>query len=1517
MTVRFVRLRIAGFKSFADPVTVEILPGLTGIVGPNGCGKSNVVEALRWVMGESSARSLRGGELDDLIFAGTTGRAARSLAEVTVTLEGTKGLGPAAFADLDELQISRRAERGSGSDYRINGKTVRARDVQTLFADLASGARSSAMVSQGRVAMLVGARPEERRSILEEAAGITGLHARRHEAELKLRATENNLTRAEDLRQQLATRLDGLAEQSKEAGRYREISAALRESETELLAVLHARARLAVERAIDLAARARTTLTEHEEAAETAVIGEFEANQALPAIREKADTARTILERCRVTAEGMAREEQRATAQAQAATERLTQHEADFTAAQTRADDAEATLERFKTEQAEAEAATTSLPSRMAEAEANQTKLTADLAEADQTLSRLTETLTTARARRDRATEELETAKALHTRTTEAVTALQTELDGLQSRMPSDEAQAAAENAVDVATKAQAAARITLEDAERKRSQASVALSIAKNDAENARQTQAEASKALERARSRLATLRNDLAQLEKRHAETNASLLQDDALQTLRTKATEASTSHQVAARILEESEAQRRTSSTALTEASRNFQADEAQRKNVAEAKRAAETALQRAQQEEATLTRGLEQAMKDALPDAILQEAQQKRATLEADLQTVTASLSDAESRLTDLKATQADALGKYDALRTELTRLKAQAEGLAQALGQDEAASAEPVSAQIDVPEGYEAALAAALAEGLDAPAANGQPRGWHLLTHGSGSLPPLPGSASPLKDHIKAPAVLDRLLGFIGLLPDGVEGTPLQSTLQPGQSLVSLKGDLWRWDGFYARAGEPDAATRRLGQWRILKETEQRITVLKQDAPAAEQALRTAVDAVQVLERQAAEHRNQRARLEQTLQQARTQEADVERRHAASRARLDGLRPQQERAAGARADAETALAAAKTASEALPSAESLRTALDEARKQDAAAQDAEQKARSALKLAEQTLRAANEALTRAENQQASASTRLETLLPERDRLRHDVATEENTVSELESRVTAAQANKQFETALQAAQSHQTESEAAFRQAEQDAATAEKVAQQARVTHQQLQQQALELRSRLEALSPRLQELTAEKAERDTLLEQAIAALDAATASIPKDGESDVALHQEQKAELATQLEQVREQRAALLAEKSTLASRQATLLSSLEEWAARATAARTELEHAKIRLETARTDHETVSELPAEAERQKKDTLRALTEAEENYAAADKARADAEAALAAANEQRRKTEGELATARENLLKAEAKSEQAQAILDQLLTETPAPPRPPMGDLTEAAETSLRRKIARLTRERDDMGPVNLRAEIEAEEASTHANTLAAEIADLEAAIARLRGSISALNKEGRERLMAVFTQVDHHFQSLFSRMFGGGRAHLGLVGSDDPLEAGLEIYAQPPGKKLATLSLLSGGEQALTALSLIFAVFRCNPAPVCVLDEVDAPLDDANVGRFSALLGDMVTEAGTRFLVVTHHQLTMAHMDHLFGVTMQERGVSRVLSVDLARAAAMAGQQDRETSDVAS
>jgi chromosome segregation protein len=271
---------------------------------------------------------------------------------------------------------------------------------------------------------------------------------------------------------------------------------------------------------------------------------------------------------------------------------------------------------------------------------------------------------------------------------------------------------------------------------------------------------------------------------------------------------------------------------------------------------------------------------------------------------------------------------------------------------------------------------------------------------------------------------------------------------------------------------------------------------------------------------------------------------------------------------------------------------------------------------------------------------------------------------------------------------------------------------------------------------------------------------------------------------------------------------------------------------------------------------------------------------------------------------------LSASREAAVRAQGEqtqAEQAWGVVAERILErlgaTPALPDPPP-DVSADSEDRARRRLERLQREREEMGPVNLRADVEAEEVARQIDTIARERADLAAAIAKLRGSIGHLNREGRERLAAVFEQVDRNFQALFSRNFGGGKAHLALVGSDDPLLAGLEIYVQPPGKKLAALSLLSGGEQALTALSLIFAVFRCNPAPVCVLDEVDAPLDDANVDRFCALLEDMVRDTGTRFLVVTHHHLTMARMDRLYGVTMQERGVSRLLSVDLRQASGM-------------
>ena len=233
--MQFTKLKLAGFKSFVDLTELLIEPGLTGVVGPNGCGKSNLVEALRWIMGETSPKQLRGTAMDDVIFGGTDLRPARNIAEVSLILNNSKHDAPTLYNDRDEIDVIRRIERGEGSAYRVNGSEVRARDVQTLFADAASGARSTALVSQGQIGTLIRSKPADRRKILEEAAGITGLHSRRHEAELRLKAAENNLERLDDFLHALEEQYKNLKKQVRQVTRYRNLSSHIRRAEAILI----------------------------------------------------------------------------------------------------------------------------------------------------------------------------------------------------------------------------------------------------------------------------------------------------------------------------------------------------------------------------------------------------------------------------------------------------------------------------------------------------------------------------------------------------------------------------------------------------------------------------------------------------------------------------------------------------------------------------------------------------------------------------------------------------------------------------------------------------------------------------------------------------------------------------------------------------------------------------------------------------------------------------------------------------------------------------------------------------------------------------------------------------------------------------------------------------------------------------------------------------------------------------------------------------------------------------------
>ena len=1146
MAARFVRLAIAGFKSFAEPATVEILPGLTGIVGPNGCGKSNVAEALRWAMGEANPRSLRGAEMDDVIFAGTSTRPSRNLAEVSLTLEDAERAFPPPFAGQPEVQVTRRIERGVGSAYRVNGKEARARDVQTLFADLASGARSSAMVSQGRVSSLVTSRPEDRRQVLEEAAGITGLHARRAEAETKLRAAEANLERAEERRALLDRQLAGLRVQAKQAARYRTLSTTVGEAEAALLSLQAARAAAIQAEAVTHLSGAQADADRAAAASVAAAAASEEARHAVPALRHAEAEARTALERARLAQEGVQAAMQRAEAALAAARQRREQVARDLAYAG---------------------------------------QLQRDSAAADERLAQ--------EAARLAAEEDAHPAEA-----------------------------AAAQGAADQAAKALHAAE----------------------------------------------------------HSATAAT-----------NRAAELTAGAQALSQVLEAAELRARRATEALA----RLQADRARAEHTLVDPARVAAAGTEATHAEAELTRSRTQ----------LEAAEAARA------------------QSGPRAAAARDAHSQADAARM---RLAAETAALAEVLAVGDGERWPPMVDRLQVPLGLEAALGAALGEELAAATDPAAARHWR-------DLPPLPAGPlsrldRPLLDQVRAPFALARALSGIGLVDTDAQGDAAQPTLAPGQSLVSRAGAVWRWDGYTVRAGTATAAAVRLQQ----------------------------------------------------------------------RNRLAGLAAQLQAAEAAAATAREARAEAETA--------------------ERAAIAAEQQARATRREAEQ----------RADRARAAAAA--------------------------------------------------------------------------------LQAQASQAQLRLADLDERIQALDPEVAETTSALGQAQRERDAApdlTLLRAEAGRTRAALAEARSRDTAAH-----RQLDALLRAQPARQARLATIARERQDRSLRAQDAASRVTDLAARAAEAERDYQDLQQAPESAAREKAHAAQALAAAQAAHAQSSADLGAAEQHAEAQGARARAAEQALYTTREAVVRAESARDQArqawEVAQDRVAERAGALPAlpPAPGDLSAPAEDRARARWQRLARERDEMGPVNLRAELEAAALETEIAGIERDRDELATAIAKLRGGIGHLNREGRERLAAVFQQVDQQFQALFTRMFGGGRAHLALVGSDDPLQAGLEIYAQPPGKKLATLSLLSGGEQALTALSLIFAVFRCNPAPLCVLDEVDAPLDDANVERFCSLLADMVAETGTRFLVVTHHQLTMARMDRLYGVTMQERGVSSLLSVDLSAAVGM-------------
>ncbi len=1142
--MQITRLRLLGFKSFVEPTEILIGPGLTGVVGPNGCGKSNLLEALRWVMGETSYKSMRASAMDDVIFSGTDKRPARNMAEVMVAIDNSKRTAPAAFNDADVLEISRRIQREAGSIYKVNGKEVRAKDVQILFADAATGARSQALVQQGQIGQLINAKPQERRRILEDAAGIAGLYSRRHEAELRLKAAEANLERLRDVIGQIGNQLQSLRRQARQAQKYKELTAELRKFEAIQHYQHYAAANAAVQseeaQLVD-ALRAVGQLTQAEAAA---LRVQSEMADALQPLRDEEATRAAVLHRIEVERNTLDREEARA-------------------------------------------------KEREVELKARLDQIQGDAEREDQAIAEARELL----ARFDREEE-----------------AINAQGDGAEARA---EATERAANALE-----------------------------ALNEAEGV----------LSALTAKAAELRADRRQLETQIS--------------------------------------------------------DHAARAN-------------RFAAQEADLARQVSELRAKTAASSPLEDLREDVARLEAQLETIEGDIIAAEEAVSNSQAKEKETREAAGAARLRAKSLETEVATLIKLLKPAEAGRFKPIVDQITVTPGYEIALGAALGDDLDVTADKSSPTRWSLVSESAGD-PALPQGAERLSSFVRGPLELSRRLEQIGVVSSKADGDRLKDRLSPGQRLVTKEGDLWRWDGFVATANAPSAAARRL----------------------------------------------------------------------AERNRLNGLEAQLEEINAAAERAEAERQAAQSAA--------------------AGAQSAEKRLRDAARAAQAALAQKRGSFSQAERAAMEQANKVQSLEEAKER--------------------AAYAREEAEAAREAAQ------------------------------------EALASAKPVDQIEAELAKLKDGASAKRNLYTEAKAALD----GIERD-----------------------------------IRGRQFRLKNIAEErmrWLQRTKSANAQIASLEERLSGIKAELASLADLPAKIADRRNKILNEISQAESTRKAAADKLAEATNALREADKALRESQSGLSTARETRARIEARLEAARerrAEYAHLIRETfecqPEDVLKQSGieDASNLPAThEVEQQVVKLKAERERLGGVNLRAEEEAAQLGGEFEGMEKEREDLQEAIAKLRTGIANLNKEGRKRLLDAFDTVRAHFERLFKILFAGGEAELQLIESDDPLESGLEILCRPPGKKPQVLTLLSGGEKALTALALIFAVFLTNPSPICVLDEVDAPLDDSNVDRFCAMMEEMARTTDTRFLVITHHPMTMSRMNRLFGVTMQEKGVSQLVSIDL-------------------
>ena len=1144
-SVKFNRLLLNGFKSFPDRAEILIEPGLTGVVGPNGCGKSNLLEGLKWAMGETSPRRMRGENMDDVIFGGTVSRPARNVAEVVIELDNAGRTAPVGLNDADVLEVSRKIERGQGTSYRVNGQGVRQRDVQTLFQDNAAGALSPAIVSQGRVSSLINAKPSDRRAVLEEAAGVSGLQSRRQEAANKIKTTEANIQRADDLLSQSGDILGSLRRQARQVQRRREIDALVKAAEAMVLGLRYQGAKASEE-------KARAEHAANEARVEAAMLAVAEAE------RERERVAATLLP----------------------AREARAKAEADLVRAQARLEGAANEAARIRKDFDEARR-------RIVEAAADRQRVDQEIAEA--------------------------------TRQVQAAQAERIEL--AKERAGEGEALEAASDAVEAAREA--------------------------------------------------------LAEADRKHAE---------------------------AAAILASSQASRDAAARARLEASSRVEA--------------IENRLNQASQK-------LDAARARVQAVAGVEEAEERVRAAEEGISFANEALEAAEAAGAAARDEESRSSAGASSLQKELSRVSGEREGL-RAVRVD-APSADPISGHLKVVPGYEAAVAAAFGDSAFAGRDGGEGAWWERPVE----VPEL-WANSTLAEFVSGVPEVEAFLASVAVCDDADLPTLRGQGLPPGCMAVTRSGAFLRWDGFQGRigSGKVQAAFERANRLATLDAEIEALSSQLQAAEAASVAAKTEVE---------------RTRLAETAARAGARAASEEVGKA--REALAGLRRAMEEVnrvlavaesevSGIRAERQEALAILGKASQALAEIPD-----------DAAARAEQARAKAGVDAAREA-----ESVARVHQGKLNAEANAR-------RQRHDVCLRE---------------------------------EAGWT----------KRLNEANVLRDGLGQRAEEAQAVLERAEEAMQ------AAPDGALEAAQEAVVAATETVVQSRAREAAADKEKEA--------------------------------------------------------------------------------------------VDGASRNREVALGTLREERARLLGNIQVAQNNR-EAAVNDIQAQLNCDPDAVEalTGHPADQPKPDLSSATS-----KLTRLERERESLGAVNFLAEQELKEQEERFGAIEKGRVELKETIKKLFEAKEQIEEEARLKLTHAFRVIDAHFGDLFRELFSGGEAHLRLAGSEDILEAGLEIYASPPGKRMQILSLLSGGEQALTAMALIFAAFLSNPAPICVLDEVDAPLDDANADRLCRLMETMARKDATRFLVITHNPLTMARMNRLYGVTMAERGVSSVSKVDLDKAIAI-------------